>query len=316
MVWIVLAACGDDPEPTGETGGTSSSTPTGETGSTPTLPDSGSTPTGDTGETPTIGTGSYLALSAGEDLTCGLLGTGEVACAGSTPWAMPPPPPGPFVAVAAAWDTGCAIRESGEIACWGCDWLSDLCDAPSGSDWQAIDGSDSWFCATDSAGRASCWGLTYGWYDDPDVTYSAFAVGVTGFVGIRAADGHVVGAAEAGDLPGAHVEIGAGRSAVCGLSAVDGSTACVFLEVPDPPASGLVEIDGYDADFCWLDADSHVGCSRNVPDPARDGFDPAIETFVSVSAGATHACAVTTDGRGFCWPRDGRPETSGMPERP
>ena len=289
-----------------------------ETATLPTTADTGSplTPTGDTGTPPTEPLQrAYRKLSAGDQLTCALLTDGTVECRGSTPWRLGARPAGLFVDVAAAWDTACAIRDNGTLACWGCNRLSSLCNAPPGDQWVAVDGADSWFCALNQTGALACWGLPYGWSPRPGVAYTDFAVGITGPVAIRADDGQVDTAGEAGAPPGALVEIGAGRSAACGVRASDGGTECVSLDVPHPP-DGLSLIDGYDADFCWLDAQSHAGCARRAPDAARDGFDPQTEAFADLTMGKNHACAVTTDGRGFCWPRDGRPETSGITEWP
>lgn len=311
---MVFASCRRDEVDPVEPQPPDTAASTTDTGTPPIPPTSESATTAETGTEPEEE--SYLALSAGDKLTCAVSSAGEAVCVGSTPWSLPPAPQGPFVAIAANWDTSCAIRETGEIACWGCDWLSDLCNAPTGNEWIAIDGADSWFCALDAAGRLRCWGLNYGWNASPDQTYSAFAVGATGPVGVRTEDGGLDKAGEGGDLPVPVTEVGAGRSAVCGVSAADGSTVCQWLEAPAPPSTGLAELDGYDRNFCWLDDEGHVGCSLRGPDAARDGFDPATEVFVRLSTGFNHACGVTADGRGFCWPRDGRPETSGIPERP
>ena len=168
-------------------------------------------PTGETSDTGTAPTGgrSYRKLSAGELLTCGLLDDGEISCIGSTPWSVPAAPPGPFVDVVASWDTACGVRESGELVCWGCDWTAELCEAPSGSDWVAIDAASDFFCAQDQAGGVSCWNYggplppPYG--PDPDEAYANY---------------------EGPPLPGSLAQIDGYEQNFCWLD-TDGKVGCV-----------------------------------------------------------------------------------------
>lgn len=314
LVWVLLPACHRSEEPPVETPDTDTQSPAPDSTSEPVDTGSSGT-TADTGTVPDPTGTAYAELSAGEELTCWRDALGEVGCRGSTRWNLPAAPAGPFVDIVAGWDTACAVRTTGEIACWGCDWVSDLCAPPPGDRWVAVDAASDTFCAEDTDGGVSCWSSYGGYGSGPEEgeSYATWAVGVTGFVGIRTGSGIADTAPEAGEPDVPLSEVAAGRSATCGILASNGDTRCWDHGGPVPP-DGLAAIDGYDEDFCFLTLGGQVDCLRNHPDLARDGFDPAVEVFGSVSGGVDHACGVTVDGRGFCWPRDGRAETTGIPE--
>ncbi len=284
--------------PTGDTG---QELPTGDTGPEPT-----STPTAVTGHTGTTGdtaapSTAWTLVKAGRSASCGLDQDGEARCLHDGPFAIPAPPPGPFVDLAVAFGTACAIDTTGAIQCWGCDFVDDMCQPPTGNDFVKIEAEESSVCALRSDGSAECWGVVYG--GPGRGPWSDFDPAVTGFTGLSTT-GQVVGSGEAPGLPGSgYTELGAGRSFVCALDGA-GDTVCSQFSPSAIPTTGLTQLDGMSDTFCWIDDTDHVGCwpaDRN-PSAARDGFDPATTSFVSVSAGHHHACGVTTSGEGWCWP--------------
>jgi len=253
-------------------------------------------------------TAGYRAISAGEKLTCVLDEVGEAHCFSSSNFTFPAPPSGPFVDIAAGWATACVVGEDGAIDCWGCDWIDGPCtDIPAGNNWVSVEGAQDYFCAQDDQGKVKCWGQNLG-FQTPQTVYVDYAVGITGFIGIKA-NGNADGDAETADVDVPATMVGAGRSQACVVGLADGVTHCWWMPGAEPPNSGVVALDSFDSEMCWIDDQGHVGCVNDMPTVA-DGFDPAVEVFTSVSAGQEHACGLTEDGHGYCWPANGRVETS------
>ena len=63
--------------------------------------------------------GRFVAVSAGNQHTCGIRYDGTAECWGSAHSGHATPPPGRFAAVAAAYFQTCGIRQDGSIECWG-----------------------------------------------------------------------------------------------------------------------------------------------------------------------------------------------------
>ena len=69
---------------------------------------------------PPAPTGTFTAVSAGDDHVCGLRSTGAVHCWGrDNHRQVSDAPSGTYMAVAAGRDHACTIKSDGTIACWG-----------------------------------------------------------------------------------------------------------------------------------------------------------------------------------------------------
>ncbi len=308
MGWAVLAAvvgCAPDEPADLKLKGSTTTTSV----ATQTTTQTTTTSTTATTTTPMVAS-AYVAVSAGKRLTCTVDDVGAASCASSTTFAMPPAPAGPFVDIAAGWASACAVGQDGSLECWGCGWINGPCtDTPNGNNWVSVEAAEDYFCAQNSAGNVRCWGQEYWPGPANNQVYTDYAVGITGFIGLKANGGNDRDG-ETADINQPLSIVGAGRSIACGVGLNDGLTYCWYVDADDLPTTGVVALDSFDADMCWLDDQGHVGCVQNMPNAATDGFDPATQVFTRISAGDKHACGLTDDGRALCWPQNGRAETS------
>jgi alpha-tubulin suppressor-like RCC1 family protein len=93
-----------------------------------------------------------------------------------------------------------------------------------------------------------------------------------------------------------------------------GSYSATPVRVPDtgPGALRFVQLSSYGASTCGIATDSRAYCwgyngwsQLGIPSGTPSSHVPVAvsggHTFKEVSVGADHACAVTPDGRAFCW---------------
>ena len=137
-----------------------------------------------------VPTGSFSAVSAGNEHTCAIRESGAIECWGSNEYGQTDPPAGSFTAVSAGAAHTCAIRDGGEIECWGWNRYGQAA-APTGS-FTAVSAGDSHTCAIRDTGAIECWGanhplanIDYGQTDAPAGRFSAVAAGYVYTCGLR-----------------------------------------------------------------------------------------------------------------------------------
>lgn len=98
------------------------------------------------------------------------------------------------------------------------------------------------------------------------------------------------------------------------------SVACTLVPLPIAAKLQLSAVTVGDSVACGLDAQGHAYCwgddtygeigngrsgagTSTLP-TAVVGAAPGATTFTTISAGATHVCALTTSGAAYCWGRD------------
>ena len=253
---------------------------------------------------PVSGGLTFRAIAAGMDHTCGLTDAGAVYCwgyneGGELGGGQAAPDTGsavpvraatdvPFTAISAGERHTCALSAAGESYCWGENRWAQL--GPNAPDTCALaDGTtlpcskapiavaDSLtFVEIAAGGEHTCGRTTddavYCWGDneygqlgvDPDSTQCDLGVPCTPYP-VRASWDTVLTTITAG---GAHN---------CGLAA-DGAV------------------------YCWGDhligqlGDCSLRAFSATPQPVCGGH-----TFIAVSAGSQHTCAVAADGSAYCW---------------
>jgi alpha-tubulin suppressor-like RCC1 family protein len=176
---------------------------------------------------------------------------------------------------------------------------------------QSCETSDTYHaCGLGVGGEAYCWGSNqFGQLGDGGTSESATPVRVTGgrsFAAISAGDAFTCAVSTAHDL----FCWGRNASGELGVGSVDQGQH----PVPQPAAGGVTAVSA-SADyacalrtdgtaFCWgnggldrLGSGQAVGYGPN-PSPVQVETD---QKFVSISAGRTHVCALTTGGTAYCW---------------
>ena len=100
--------------------------------------------------------GSFRAISAGSDHTCGLRDTGAIECWGRNSSGQINTPSGSFRAISAGSDHTCGLRDTGAIECWGRNSSGQI-NTPSGS-FRAISAGSHHTCGLRDDGAIVCWG--------------------------------------------------------------------------------------------------------------------------------------------------------------
>jgi alpha-tubulin suppressor-like RCC1 family protein len=285
-----------------------------------------------------------VAVSAGFDHNCALLGDGSVKCWGSNSYGQlgnkstasySRKPVTVFglsgaVAVTAGGDHSCALLGSGAVKCWGDNFFGQLGNntlvdknAPvtvSGlSGVASVVAGYGHTCARLSAGGMKCWGdNASGELGNGTYTISKVAVtvkSVSGVKAIAAGDGHTCALLATGSVKcwgyNQYGAVGTGKSA--------GSTVPVAVEGLPGGAGGAasnLSVGGYDA--CAVTTAHTVRCwgSNDFGELGNGSFTyspvpktvPGITNATQVSAGlgdfqyrAEHTCALLTTHQIKCW---------------
>ena len=238
----------------------------------------------------------FASVSAGDSLACAVMSDSRIACWGDNNFGElgdgtgvkenPVPTvvvgPGGYTAVTAGGHHACGLNASGIAYCWGSDFFGQLGDGrrvnsttpiPVVTGQQtplllaSISAGYSHTCGLVPSGAAFCWGNnSRGQLGTGDTTSSDFPVAVTG--------GHAFSAISA--------SIDSSRS---GISRVNGALLSSFT-------CGL----SGGAAYCW---GAGIG-APSTPTLVSGGL-----SFVQISAGGAHACALTDGGSAYCWGYDG-----------
>lgn len=179
-------------------------------------------PPGDGGFAPP--SGRFASLSMGFDHVCAIRADdGSIACSGSLTSGLPD---GAFEAVASARGASCGIvRGDGaapNVRCWGSN--DDGRATPPGIHAIAIGGGSHHFCAIDSEGELTCWGMNG--TGQTDAPAGAFRM-ASGTCGLRDdLTPECWGGLRPASTPeGCFLELAAGSTYACGIRA-DGHVVC------------------------------------------------------------------------------------------
>lgn len=244
--------------------------------------------------TPVAVTGGHVfaMIDAGLDHTCGVTTAGDGYCWGENQFgrlgdgsevdrASPTPIAGglQFLRLAAGWSHSCGVTGAGDAYCWGRNGVGAL--GADSSSLTPIPVSGGLSFADASAGTEHSCGLglddeTYCWGSN-----DGGALGIPLTVLASSTPQPVQG-----DIPFTGVSVG--WLFTCGLSS-SGEAFCWGRE------SGGQIGNGADPPDCTSSPMINVSC-HPAPVAVAGGLD-----FSRISAGTSHACGVTTDGRAYCW---------------
>jgi len=217
----------------------------------------------------------------------------------------------------------CLVSGDGRTFCWG---SNDHGQLGTGANVRAttpsLVGGDARFtslaagfshsCAISRDGGAWCWG-------DNDAGQLGDRSNAARTAPVRVADGHVFRVIAAGAAHSCGIDQN-GVAWCWGSNARGqlGDSTSRDTNVPSPVAGArrfsaisagwnftcALDADGHA--FCWGDdsggqlGDSTITSARRLPVPVSGGL-----SFVSISAGYTHACGVTKQGDAYCWGKNG-----------
>lgn len=273
----------------------------------------------------------WIDVSAGKFLSCGVRGSGEIACWGHdgligdtgpdwVDYGDATPPEGRYLSVSLSRgksETGswhaCALDDAREINCWGRDDLGQS-SSPTGTFVQLALSSNA-TCALDEAGAISCWG--YSGNVDGRPVGSGYQALAGGNGSLCALDGG--GTVTCWTDPSTVAVLDDVWTAVsvynkvC-VSAVNQAIQCWSLYPPTeefdtgrPTSSGHDQVCvGFGPNGCALTTDGALTCwgpeYLNTLNDESETYETAqTDTYQKVSCGLYHACGLTTSGEIRCW---------------
>lgn len=240
----------------------------------------------------------FVGISAGDQRTCAVTKEGVVYCWGrfSQPSADPSGRGGPevvpietavrFRAVRAGLGHACGIATDSQLYCWGTNTFGELGipsatsrgwappqRVPLGDTVVAVSVSSHGTCAVTAGGAAFCWGANFlGQLGNGSWTERYAANATPRRV--------------AGDQRWRVVSTSGGFT--CGLAA-GGAAYCWGTNAPSDRLLGSTAAPD------WCGTDPPRECSTR-PAPVAGNL-----RFETLSTGASHTCAITTDARLYCW---------------
>lgn len=280
------------------------------------------------------GTVRLVAISAGDDHTCGLSPEGRVLCWGgnevgqiglgsnSTDVRVPSPVAGDQIyamVTAGAFHT-CALNRQGIAYCWGFNVTGQIGigsigkfrNVPSrvlgNTTYHAVAAGGGHTCGWTDAGEGFCWGARSDGSSTVDSTtlsgYPVHVLGAHQFVQIATGGNHRCGLSVTGEAycwgTGGQGRLGTGSDeGTATPRAVVGGLTFAALDAGDGHACGIVAGGG--TVQCWgLNADGQLGTgglvNSNQPVAVAGGVD-----FTFLTLGGDHSCGLTADGTAYCW---------------
>ena len=292
--------------------------------------------------------GTFSAVSAGRQHTCGIRSDGAVECWGDDQIGQSSAPVGEFVALSAGHEHTCGIRADGRAECWGggINVLAqqgrtdrDLTDMPSGAFTQIASHGDR-TCGLRASGDVDCWypihhppraatlfdfskedgyGRWWSVYDSSYIPAGAFldlAPGGRHVCGLRA--NHRVacwgndGRGQATATVGPFSVLSAGGRHTCAIRA-DGTVECWgddSVGQTSAPDGVFSEVSAGWKHTCGLRVDRSVACWG---ENAHGQATPPASRFNTIAAGERHTCGIRENDTVACW-GDGSAGQANAPE--
>ncbi len=244
------------------------------------------------------GTLAMGSIVSGEFFTCAIGNAGQLACWGIDPsspgtWSVPT---GVFTQLASTGIAVLALRDTGQIERFAPPGFGVDLPVLDGTFVQ-IDAANDTLCGLDANGQASCIGPRVVDMQPPaGETFVEIGVGASFACGIRSGDGSIVCWGSTGRVT---------QSGECGPVATSGQLSA--------PSGQFVRITSRHGHSCAIRVDGSLACwggGEADDDPTLVICDrpynvgqsvPPAGSYVDVSAGSYHTCAIDTAGAVACW---------------
>ena len=274
---------------------------------------------------------TFTQVSSGAFYSCGLKPDGSPVCWGRNHIGQSSPPEDEtFVSISSGGSHTCALRSDGTPVCWGSDYYGESLP-PEGEKFVSISSGGDHTCALRSDGTPVCWGGYPYSVSSPSVPplgekLASISSGGRGHnCGLRP-DGIPVCwgfdyYGQASPPEGEKfVSISSGGYHTCALR-TDGTAACWGDgrrgQTSPPEAERFTSISSGEVNTCAIRLDGSPVCwghnSDGQSQPPTLGNDPINDdpgtqtmtptTFVSVTSGKFHTCALRSDAVALCWGR-------------
>ena len=251
---------------------------------------------------------TFVSVSSGGDLTCGLDANGTATCWGGEIYQRTSPRPGDvFSAVSSGGDHACGLKLDGSIGCWGDDFSGE--SSPPHGSFSVIASGWRHTCAIRDDATAECWGANgYGQASPPaGVRLTSISSGPSHTCALKE-DGTPICWGYDGDgrsSPASGLRLSSitvGGNHTCGLRA-DGTPVCWGSNLDGqsipPPGSRFTAISAGGWHTCALRDDGVAKCWGT--DKKGQSMPPLGYRFASISSGERHTCGLREDGTAVCW---------------
>ena len=252
----------------------------------------------------------FVVIAAGQHHTCGIATSGTTYCWAGNSSMVPVPSTRRFRSLALVAETACGLDDGGVAYCWGRSLLgsgssSSPVPLPGGLRFaELIGGGWSFMCGRTLAKQLYCWG-TLPTRTPTTPTAPTLMSGSLTFEQVDAGTGHACGVVTSGDMY-CWGYLGGGHQLPPGAAALE-TLVPTRLDTP----IRFRTLGASDAFTCGLSDEGAfcMGGSRLAGAAAAAGAPHRIpgesdHPFTSISGGGSHACAIDTNGGGWCWGRN------------
>ncbi len=208
--------------------------------------------------------GTFTAISAGNEFSCGIRADRTVVCWGSNGSGQSDAPEGTFTTISSGHEHSCGVKSGGSVACWGSNGEG-RSDAPEGT-FTTISSGHEHSCGVKSGGSVVCWGSNgSGQSDAPEGTFTIISSGYKHSCGIKT-----------------------DRTVACWGDNETGQS--------DPPEGTFTIISSGYKHSCGIKTDRTVACWGNRSYQPVKRIPPGQFTHVAVPTYFGHSYAISADG--------------------
>jgi hypothetical protein len=204
--------------------------------------------------------------------------------------------------ITAAADTSCAILDDDSLYCWGRNTDGQAAGLP--GTFERVDLGDTHGCAIRTDGTIGCWGNAASQRTAaPAGTFTDLSCGDAGCCALNDAGSPTCWGA--GLTPPADVgslgAVAVGPTFVCGIRAADNSMTCwgVGPAVDTAPSGTFLALSAGDSHVCAIDTNRAIICWG--ADAAGQLDLPEGSDFIRISSGGDQSCAIDDLGQSTCW---------------